>query len=281
MSKKEEPELPAFTPPEGTLDRDTLDHCFYLEVIKDKQSIGKQPLSRRGHYIFGRSEQVHVPVIHPSLSRQHAVVLHMMVGKGDEEKKPGVCVMDLGSANATHINGKKIKPKIPYPMKPDYYFCLGKSTRRYYVRHDPSLEKPIIKEKPKKAKPKAKEAPQGVKRKADGTKEKTVVRKLSEDEIKKIQAKKQRLTNPTLGARKLVSSQFRNLVEMPRTAPTGVAVTLEDMASTPVEPEKPIPQEVVEEEEDKELGDDPEEIEEGRSWLIKPDSALPKDEDSD
>ena len=70
-----------------TLDRDTLDHCFYFEVIKDKQSIGKQAISKKGALVFGRAEQADVQVAHPSLSRQHAVVLHVMVGKEGEEKK--------------------------------------------------------------------------------------------------------------------------------------------------------------------------------------------------
>lgn len=70
-----------------TLDRDSLDHCFYFEVIKDKQSIGKQPISKKGALVFGRSDQADVQVAHPSLSRQHAVVLHVMVGKEGEEKK--------------------------------------------------------------------------------------------------------------------------------------------------------------------------------------------------
>jgi len=275
---KEEAKLPPFVPPEGTLGRDALDHCFYLEIVKDKQSIGKQPLSRRGCYVFGRSDQVHVPVMHPSLSRQHAAVLHMMItAKGEEEAKPTLCVMDLGSNNKTHINGKKIKPKIPYPVKPDYYFCLGKSTRRYYIRHDPSLKKPTFETEKSKAAGTKRKAP------ADPTKgkEKVATRKLSEEEIAKIKAKKQRQGGPTLGARKLVSSQFRNLVDMPRTAPQGLAVTLEDMAQ--VKPTEPVPEpEVVEEEEDAEdQGDDPEE-EDGRSWLIKPDNAVAKrDEDSD
>lgn len=134
-----------------TLDRDTLDHCFYFEIIKDKQSIGKQAISKKGALVFGRAEQADVQVAHPSLSRQHAVVLHVMVGKEGEEKKvtwplqarppvllrqtpaaagrsascaidfdpplpklrqPGVAVMDLGSAQGTLINGKKIKPKM-------------------------------------------------------------------------------------------------------------------------------------------------------------------------
>merc|ERR1712086_1150524 len=98
MAKAEE-KLPDFSPPEGTLDKDTLDHCFYLEVVKGKESAGKQALSGRPFHVFGRSDQVHVPVAHPSLSRQHAVVLHMMVGKEGDEKKPGIAVMDLGSAN--------------------------------------------------------------------------------------------------------------------------------------------------------------------------------------
>lgn len=271
--------MPVFTPPEGTLTQDTLDHCFYLEVIKDKQSIGKQPLSRRGHYIFGRSDQIHVQVIHPSLSRQHAVVMHMMVGKDGEEKKPGICVMDLGSANATHINGKKIKPKIPYPMKPDYYFCLGKSTRRYYVRHDPSLEKPNFNEESKKRKHAT------ITKNEKGDKQKVAVRKLSEAEIKKLQAKKVRQGTQSLGARKLVSSQFRNLVEQPRTAPQGLAVTLEDMMAS-AEAEQPKDDEAeqvteAEQEDEDELGDDPEAEDTGRSWLIKPDNAVAKDEDSD
>lgn len=284
MATKDKEKLPEFVPPEGTLGKDTLDHCFFLEVVKDKEAIGKQPLSGRPFHVFGRSDQVHIPVIHPSLSRQHAVVLHTMVGKEGEDKKPGIAVMDLGSANATHINGKKIKAKIVYPIKPGYFFTLGKSSRRYYLRHDPSLPKP--KEKKKSAQVTkvgekrkiVEEGPQG---------DKVAKRKLSADEIKKLKAKKNRQVTSSIGARKLVASQFRSLVEMPRTAPQGLAVTLEDMASTPVESkdaekvhEEEEAEEVVEEGEDPD-GDDPDTIDEGRSWLIKPESAIARDEDSD
>lgn len=117
--------------------------------------------------------------------------------------------------------------------------------------------------------------------------DKVAKRKLSADEIKKLKAKKNRQVTSSIGARKLVASQFRNLVEMPRTAPQGLAVTLEDMASTPVESkdaekedEEEEAEEVVEEGEDPD-GDDPDTIDEGRSWLIKPESAVARDEDSD
>ena len=81
--------------------------------------VRKQPhrpaaaLTTFSHYFIN---EVTVPddlqVLHPSLSRQHAVVLHMMVGKEGEAKKPGIVVMDLGSNAHTFINSKKIKPKI-------------------------------------------------------------------------------------------------------------------------------------------------------------------------
>jgi len=133
----------------------------------------------------------------------------------------------------------------------------------------------------------------GVKRKTEAQAPKQPVvakRKLSDAEIKKLQAKKAKTAvrgGQSIGARKLVASQFRSLVDMPRTAAAGTGgVTLESMAAGEEDAAEEEEAEAIEEEkadgEDPEAGDNPEEADVGRSWLFKPDSAVGnRDEDSD
>lgn len=198
-------------------------------------------------------------------------------------------------------------------MKPDYWFSLGKSTRRcnhshlfevlsaslhhttvfctprrYYLRHDPSLKRPVFKAASEQ-KENESERQQGVKRKADEpvpAGPKVAVRKLSEAEIKKLKAKKKGEASQSVGARKLVSSQFKNMVAMPIVATVPGTATLESMAAGDQEEEEPEEEPKPEEAEEKAPeGDEPgAEADDGPagSWLFKPDSAVQRrDEDSD
>jgi len=58
--------------------------------------------------VFGRSDQADVQVAHPSLSRNHAVVLHMMVGTDGEEKKVTPLVHSLLSHCS--VLGRRLRP---------------------------------------------------------------------------------------------------------------------------------------------------------------------------
>jgi len=280
--KPKEKPLPEFVPPPGICETTKIDKRWYLEVVKDKKSAGAQALGKRPFYIFGRSDKkkknVHIPVAHPSLSRQHAVFIHM-------EKGPAL--FDLGSSNGTFINGKRIKSKIVFPMKAGWYFSLGKSTRRYYVRYSKGRKKPPAKPV-QPMPPAAPPPPQATAAKAAGQEEKITVKKLSEEQIKKIKAKQARANAPNqpnlLGARKVMSQKFRSLVEMPRTAPP--TVTLEAMASTPAPGQEEPAAAAIKSPKaapDRDVGDDPDALEEGgTSWLIKPEAQKRKrDEDSD
>ena len=168
--------------------------------------------------------------------------------------------------------------------------CVCVAPDSYYLRHDPSLKKPAFKEQQKENE--SDQQQQGVKRKApppEPVAPKVAVRKLSEAEIKKLQAKKSKKKLPaqSIGARKLVASQFKNMVAMPIVASVPGAATLESMAAgeqdeqeADAEPKVPVVYPDAEPE-----GDEPGEEEEGPtgSWLFKPSNAIQKsrDEDSD
>jgi pSer/pThr/pTyr-binding forkhead associated (FHA) protein len=54
---------------------------------------------RPGHYIFGRAEECHVRLTHPSVSRLHFLLC---------VTEQGASIRDLGSRNSTAINSERI-----------------------------------------------------------------------------------------------------------------------------------------------------------------------------
>lgn len=285
--EEEEQEKPKskddFVLPKGVIKKNQVDPRFYLDIARKNEkgkmeSLGKQALGHHRAYVFGRSDTATVTVAHPSLSRQHAAVVHL---------KSGPAVMDLGSTAGTCVNGKKIKAKVPIPLKKGYYFTLGKSTRRYYIKFNPDGKGPEDPRyshaavKPKEVPPA--EQPAALTKKRPN--ESVTVKKLSEAEIAKLKAKKARLSAANnVGARKAIATAFKTM-PIPRSAPQS-AVTLEEMASTgtPSAAENPFkksPKLAPMVHKDFE-GDDPDSLQEGGvSWLVKPEVASKKAEDSD
>lgn len=74
------------------------------EVV-DELSIGQQAC-----YVLGRNEDTcDFGLQHPSVSRQHAAVVHDREGR--------VCVLDLGSAQGTFVNGEEIEADEPRALQ--------------------------------------------------------------------------------------------------------------------------------------------------------------------
>ncbi|KAG7400134.1 WD repeat-containing protein 70 [Phytophthora boehmeriae] len=95
-----------------------------LRVEKEGSCIEKVSVSSRACYVLGRSEdQSDVWLQHPSVSRQHAAIIH---GKDEQ-----LCVMDLDSAQGTFVNGKEMKPMEPHQLKGGDKIQFGASTRTY------------------------------------------------------------------------------------------------------------------------------------------------------
>eukprot|EP01060_Flectonema_neradi_P025789 TRINITY_DN34617_c0_g1_i1.p1 TRINITY_DN34617_c0_g1~~TRINITY_DN34617_c0_g1_i1.p1 ORF type:complete len:235 (+),score=47.67 TRINITY_DN34617_c0_g1_i1:58-705(+) len=92
-------------------------------------------LNRSPAYMFGRdTEIVDVPVLHPSISMQHSVVVFRLT-KADEENRPTVkpYIIDLDSTNGTFINGRKADGGRYYRLYNKDVFKFGHSTREYMI----------------------------------------------------------------------------------------------------------------------------------------------------
>ncbi|RLN59699.1 hypothetical protein BBJ29_006531 [Phytophthora kernoviae] len=104
-----------------------------LRVEKGGSCIEEVSVSSQACYVLGRSEdQCDVWLQHPSVSRQHAAIIH--------DKNQQIYVMDLDSAQGTFVNGEEIKPKEPYKLKVGDQIQFGASTRMYMFENPESQE---------------------------------------------------------------------------------------------------------------------------------------------
>ena len=100
-------------------------------------------ISRQSSYLFGRERKVaDVPVDHPSLSKQHAVLQYRALPpRGGEERRGGnmpklLCrpyLMDLESTNGTFVNGVRLDPARYYELRRGDVITFGASTREYVL----------------------------------------------------------------------------------------------------------------------------------------------------
>lgn len=105
-----------------------------LRVEKGGSVIEQVAVGSRACYVLGRSEeQSDVWLQHPSVSRQHAAIVH--------DKHGNVCVMDLASAQGTFVNKREIEPKQPVELKPGDKLQFGASTRVYVFENADGDEK--------------------------------------------------------------------------------------------------------------------------------------------
>lgn len=104
-------------------------------------------ISKQSSYLFGRERDVaDIPVDHPSLSKQHAVLQYRAlptrsqeVGKPDKlQCKP--YLLDLESTNGTFINGVRIDSARYYELRRGDVITLGASTREYVLLTEQSAK---------------------------------------------------------------------------------------------------------------------------------------------
>ena len=92
-------------------------------------------LDRSPAYMFGRdSAIVDIPVHHPSISMQHAVIVFRLTRTDDENRptsKP--YIIDLDSTNGTFINGKQLTGNRYQLLHTKDSIKLGQSTREYML----------------------------------------------------------------------------------------------------------------------------------------------------
>jgi len=99
-----------------------------LECYKDGVVVETIQLSASKRlYTVGRQQGVSDIVLsHASISREQATLTVSASGT--------VVVTDLGSAQGTHISGKRIPPKKPHTLPPGRSLVFGKSTRVYKLQ---------------------------------------------------------------------------------------------------------------------------------------------------
>ena len=94
-----------------------------LSVSKGADELESLPIGDHMMYTFGRSLTCDFQLDHPSISRQHAALVHHENG--------GLYVIDLKSSHTTSVNGKPIKPYEATLLKNGSSVSFGASSRSY------------------------------------------------------------------------------------------------------------------------------------------------------
>lgn len=99
-----------------------------LEIFKESKKIGTiTRVSKQCAVVFGRNKNItDVLLQHPSISRQHSVILH--------GKSGNMYIMDLGSSHGTFVNKKKLINDQREPLDEGDIIRFGASTREYHVK---------------------------------------------------------------------------------------------------------------------------------------------------
>jgi len=114
---------------------------------KDDGLIDTYHIARQSAYLFGRERKVaDIPVDHPSLSKQHAVLQYRALPSkqqqiGEPEKlqcRP--YLMDLESTNGTFINGVRLESARYYELRRGDVITFGASTREYVLLTEQSAK---------------------------------------------------------------------------------------------------------------------------------------------
>jgi len=114
---------------------------FY--VFKGDEVMPTLHLHRQSAFLMGRDRKVcDLPIDHPSCSKQHAAFQYRLVQRrkddGLEANRVLPYIIDLGSANGTYLNNKKIDPQRYVELKEKDVLKFGYSSREYVLLHENS-----------------------------------------------------------------------------------------------------------------------------------------------
>ena len=108
-----------------------------LDVEKEGAVIEKVTLVDKAYFLFGSDKsKVDYPMLHPSISRRHACILH--------DRQKGVILIDLGSKAGTQLNGQAVKVSFPYTLKTGDEIKLGMSSRIFKINIDYSYLRRMV-----------------------------------------------------------------------------------------------------------------------------------------
>lgn len=116
------------------------DQKWRLYVFKGDTQFG-DPLfiHRQSAYVVGRERKIaHVPIDHPSCSKQHSVLQFRLKSKvsaetGELETSVRPYIIDLNSTNGTFLNEKRVDPAKYYELLEEDVLKFGHSTREYVL----------------------------------------------------------------------------------------------------------------------------------------------------
>lgn len=117
-----------------------------LYPFKNDVSLDYIQIHSKSCFLLGRERKVaDIPLDHPSISKQHAVIQFRKI---DIEKEDGSqssvirpYLMDLESSNKTYLNNKPIDPLKYYQLLKKDVIKFGYSSREYVVLIDEEEEK--------------------------------------------------------------------------------------------------------------------------------------------
>uniref|UniRef100_A0A8D8XT29 Kanadaptin n=2 Tax=Cacopsylla melanoneura TaxID=428564 RepID=A0A8D8XT29_9HEMI len=109
---------------------------FFVEELKSGQIVNTIELSSRSFYCVGRERNTHINLLHPTVSRYHAI---LQFRSTFDEKDPvrGFYVYDIDSTHGTYLNRARIKPKMFVRVRVGHMLSFGSSTR-FFILQGPS-----------------------------------------------------------------------------------------------------------------------------------------------
>jgi smad nuclear-interacting protein 1 len=107
---------------------------FYVFKRGQKDVIETLHISKQSAYLMGRNTDIaDIPMHHPSLSSQHAVLQFRALPNADGRLSCQPYIMDLESTNGTFLNGIQIDAARYYQLKKGDVLTFGASTREYVL----------------------------------------------------------------------------------------------------------------------------------------------------
>ncbi|KAH9828429.1 SMAD/FHA domain-containing protein [Teratosphaeria destructans] len=112
--------------------------AWRLYVFKTRDLLDTIPLPDRSCWLFGRDRTVaDVPLDHPSVSKQHAVLqfrhLTATDAYGGTRGRVKPYLIDLESANGTRLNGEALDPRRYVELRDGDVVAFGESEREYVL----------------------------------------------------------------------------------------------------------------------------------------------------
>lgn len=109
-------------------------HRYTIEVLKEGSIVDQFDVYEKGAYMFGRVDLCDFVLVHPTISRFHAVLQY---------KRNGVAyIQDLGSTHGTSVNKNQVKKKVFVELHVGDVIRFGQSTRLYIFQGPSELMPP-------------------------------------------------------------------------------------------------------------------------------------------